>query len=62
MREIDRLNRIKKLIIIAMFSDDDLLETLVLKGGNAVDLIHGVAMRGSIDLDSRWSRISVTRT
>lgn len=49
--ETDQLNRIKKLIIIALVSDDELLETLVLKGGNAIDLIHGAAMRGSIDLD-----------
>lgn len=51
MSEIQRIERIKKLIIVAMFSDDEFLETLVLKGGNAVDLIHGAAMRGSLDLD-----------
>jgi len=49
--DLDRLERIKKLVIIALFSDDELMEMLVFKGGNAVDLIHGVAMRGSIDLD-----------
>jgi len=49
--DLERLDKIKKLVIIAMFSDDELMELLVLKGGNAIDLIHGVAMRGSIDLD-----------
>jgi len=34
-----------------MFSDDELLDRLVLKGGNALDLIHNVSLRGSIDLD-----------
>lgn len=42
---------IRKLAIIAAFSDDVLLEKLVLKGGNALDLIHGVSFRGSVDLD-----------
>ena len=36
----DRLQKIKRLAIVAMFSDDDLLERLVLKGGNALDLVH----------------------
>lgn len=34
-----------------MFSDDDLMDMLVLKGGNVLDLIYGVAMRSSIDID-----------
>ncbi len=47
-----------------MFSDDDLMETLVLKGGNLLDIVYGVASRASIDLDfsmageftpSQWS-------
>lgn len=45
------LENIKKLAIIAMFSDDDLLDMLVLKGGNALDIIHKVALRASVDLD-----------
>ncbi|NJK57598.1 MAG: hypothetical protein HC939_17135 [Pleurocapsa sp. SU_5_0] len=31
------IRRIRELVIIAMFADDDLMETLVLKGGNALD-------------------------
>lgn len=49
--DLARLDRIRRLIVIALFSDDELMEQIVFKGGNAVDLIHGAAMRGSIDLD-----------
>lgn len=43
--------KIKKLAIIALFSDDDLMERLVLKGGNALDIVLGIAQRSSLDLD-----------
>src|SRR5690242_7297747 len=43
--------KIKKLVIIAMFSDDVLMERLVLKGGNALDLIHHISARASVDVD-----------
>lgn len=45
------LERIKILAVQAMFSDDDLLEKLVLKGGNAMVLIHRISARSSVDLD-----------
>lgn len=45
------LDRLKRLVIIAMFSDDDLMEILVLKGGNALDIVHEAAYRSSLDLD-----------
>jgi predicted nucleotidyltransferase component of viral defense system len=45
------LDRLKRLVIIAMFSDDDLMDLLVLKGGNALDIVHQAAYRSSIDLD-----------
>jgi len=48
---VDNFERIKKLVIIAMFSDDDLMDILVLKGGNAIDIIHNIALRSSIDVD-----------
>ena len=38
------LDRIKKLAVTAMFSDDALLDELVLKGGNAVALIHKLTL------------------
>lgn len=42
---------IKKLVIISMFSDDDLMDMLVLKGGNALDIIYKLAQRSSKDVD-----------
>ncbi len=49
--ELSELEKIRKLGIIAMFSDDDLMEMLVLKGGNAIALFYGEYSRASIDLD-----------
>lgn len=52
---IDIVNRIKRIAIIALASDDELVETLVLKGGNAIDLAYRPsserASRTSFDLD-----------
>src|SRR5437016_1706387 len=45
------LERIKKLAVAAMFSDDELYDELVLKGGNAMDLILRLSSRASVDLD-----------
>ena len=42
---------IRKLTITALFSDDILFEQLVLKGGNAMSLVHGISPRASLDLD-----------
>ena len=49
------MNRIKRLALQAVVSDDYLMETLVLKGGNAIDLIYKVAKRASLDLDFSMS-------
>ena len=45
------LERIKRLIIIALVSDDYLMETLVLKGGNALSVAYELSSRASFDLD-----------
>lgn len=46
---------IKRLVITALASDDELMETLVLKGGNAIEIFHdkhsGNLSRSSYDLD-----------
>lgn len=42
---------IRRLAIISMFSDDTLMEQLVLKGGNALNLVHGLGSRTSLDID-----------
>lgn len=46
-----RYEKIKSITLTALFSDDDLMEMLVLKGGNALNLIYQIAGRASIDLD-----------
>lgn len=47
----EQLELIKELAVVGMFSDDELLELLVLKGGNALDLIYRISTRASIDVD-----------
>ena len=42
---------IRKLTITALFSDEVLFEQLVLKGGNALSLVHGISPRDSLDVD-----------
>ncbi len=42
---------IRRMVIIAMFSDDVLFNRLVLKGGNAISLVYGYGTRGSLDVD-----------
>lgn len=44
-------DEIRRHTIVALFSDDALLEKLVLKGGNAISLIYGFGNRASLDLD-----------
>lgn len=45
------LEEFKKLVIIALFSDADLMQTFVLKGGNLLDVVYGISSRPSIDID-----------
>ena len=47
---LDLIEKLKKIAIIALVSDDTLMEALVLKGGNAMQL-HNVGYRASFDLD-----------
>ena len=49
--DFEKLEEIKKLAIISAFSDDELMDMLVLKGGNALDIVYKIANRASIDLD-----------
>jgi predicted nucleotidyltransferase component of viral defense system len=54
-----KLQEVKKLVLIALASDDSLVETLVLKGGNALELLeskkrNGIS-RASYDLDFSMS-------
>ena len=46
------VDKIKKLAVISMFTDDELMEKLVLKGGNAMNMIYNIkGNRASKDLD-----------
>ena len=50
--DIQLVNKIKRLTIIAMASDDLLMESLILKGGNAIDLVLPKGLsRASYDID-----------
>ena len=44
-------DRLKRLTLIALFSDDGLVDRLVLKGGNALSIAYGISARASFDLD-----------
>ena len=45
------LEQIKRLVVKAVYSDDQLIEHLVLKGGNALDLVYKIGARASVDVD-----------
>jgi predicted nucleotidyltransferase component of viral defense system len=45
------LEEVRRRILIALFSDDELMNTMVLKGGNALAMIHEVGNRASLDMD-----------
>lgn len=45
------ISEIKKKILIAFISDDELMDILVLKGGNALELIYKMTKRPSVDID-----------
>jgi len=48
---MDFQEKVRRLTIKAMFSIDSLLNRIVLKGGNALDIIYNVNGRASLDLD-----------
>jgi hypothetical protein len=45
------LREIRRHIVVAIASDEELFQLLVLKGGNALDLFYLAGERGSLDLD-----------
>lgn len=47
----DQLLLIRKTIIAAVASDEELMDRLVLKGGNALDIVYGLGERASLDID-----------
>lgn len=49
--DLNHLDKIRKLAIISLFSDDDLMELFALKGGNALTYIYNIHDRASMDID-----------
>lgn len=49
--DLQKLRKIRKMALIAIFADDYLLEKFVLKGGSAIDLAYKIDGRASIDID-----------
>ncbi|GAX89115.1 nucleotidyl transferase AbiEii/AbiGii toxin family protein [Effusibacillus lacus] len=47
----EKLKMIRKLVIIAMFGDDDLMDMFVLKGGSAIEFAYKIDARASVDVD-----------
>jgi hypothetical protein len=45
------LTDIRRIVIIAVFSDDVLFRQLTLKGGNALNIVYELGSRSSIDVD-----------
>ena len=48
---MEQLKEVRELTIVALFSDYDLMETLVLKGSNVLEIGYGLNSRASIDVD-----------
>lgn len=47
----EELEMVRRLAIIGLFSDDDLMDLFVLKGGNALEIAYKVHSRASMDID-----------
>lgn len=45
------LDRLKREVVLALFSDNFLMQHLVLKGGNLLDIVYGISTRPSRDID-----------
>lgn len=45
------VKKVKKLTLIALVSNDEIMEEIVLKGGNAISIGYDLGVRGSFDLD-----------
>jgi hypothetical protein len=48
---LDDLQAFKREVILALFADNTLMQQLVLKGGNLLDVVYGISTRPSRDID-----------
>ena len=49
--DLEFITRLKRWAIMGIFADDDLMDLFVLKGGNALDIVHRLGSRASVDID-----------
>lgn len=49
--QMDLVKKIKTYVVVAIFADPYFYDLLVLKGGNAIDLIYKRSARSSVDVD-----------
>jgi predicted nucleotidyltransferase component of viral defense system len=49
--ELEHYKTIREIALFAMFSDDYLMNQLVFKGGNLLDIVYDISQRFSMDLD-----------
>jgi predicted nucleotidyltransferase component of viral defense system len=48
---MEDLRSFKREVILALFADNVLMQQLVLKGGNLLDIVYGISTRPSRDID-----------
>lgn len=53
--DLEKIDLVRKLAIISLFSDDDLMDIFVLKGGNVLNIVYGINNRASKDIDVSMS-------
>ena len=49
--DTDQVELVKKTIIRSIYGNDNLMDYLVVKGGNAIAYVHQIVLRQSIDVD-----------
>jgi predicted nucleotidyltransferase component of viral defense system len=49
--KLDDIQALKREVILALFADNTLMQQLVLKGGNLLDIVYGISTRPSRDID-----------
>lgn len=57
MPSAEFLRRIKSLVVVSIFSNPDLKNLLVLKGGNLLDLVFELSGRSSVDVDMSMDEV-----
>lgn len=48
---VEKVRFVRKLVLLSIFSDDELMDIFVVKGGSAIDLVYKLDSRASRDID-----------